>query len=67
MTQNIALKNGLIINGAGSPGYFGTVLIRDNKISILRGNQEYPKPDFEIDCKLIAALSPKITLSTNLS
>ena len=50
MTQNIALKNGLIINGAGSPGYFGTVLIRDNKISILRGNQEYPKPDFEIDC-----------------
>ena len=44
MTQNIALKNGLIINGAGSQGYFGTVLIRDNKISILRGNQEYQQP-----------------------
>ena len=50
MTRNIALKNGLIINGSGSPGYYGTILIKDNKISILRGNQKYSKPDFEIDC-----------------
>ena len=50
MTRNIALKNGLIISGSGSPGYYGTILIKDNKISILRGNQKYSKPDFEIDC-----------------
>ena len=50
MTKSIALKNGLIINGSGSPGYYGTILIKDNKISILRGNQKYSKPDFEIDC-----------------
>ena len=39
MTKSIALKNGLIINGSGSPGYYGTILIKDNKISLLLNDE----------------------------
>ena len=35
MNQTIALKDGLIINGTGSPGFYGSVLIKDNKISVI--------------------------------
>ena len=31
--KSILLKNGLIINGSGNPGFFGSVYIKDNKVS----------------------------------
>lgn len=49
MTDTIALKNGLIINGTGNPGFYGSVFIKDGKISVLR-NQSELKADIEIDC-----------------
>ena len=40
MNQTIALKDGLIINGTGSPGFYGSVLIKDNKISVIRQSSD---------------------------
>ena len=50
MNQTIALKDGLIINGTGSPGFYGSVLIKDNKISVIRQNSDSIQADVEIDC-----------------
>ena len=43
-------KNGLIINGLGNPGFYGSVLVKDNKISIIRNNSENIESDIVIDC-----------------
>jgi N-acyl-D-amino-acid deacylase len=50
MTQTIILKNGLIINGTGNPGFYGSVLIKDKKLSVIRQHSDYIKADIEIDC-----------------
>ena len=50
MNQTIALKDGLIINGTGSPGFYGSVLIKDNKISVIRQSSDSIQADVEIDC-----------------
>ena len=50
MNQTIALKDGLIINGTGSPGFYGSVLIKDNKISVIRQSSDSIEADIEIDC-----------------
>ena len=48
--KSILLKDGLIINGLGNPGFFGSIYIKDNKISVLRKNHHI-NADIEIDCK----------------
>ena len=35
---DILIKNGLVIDGTGNPGYFGAVGVQDNEIRILRGD-----------------------------
>ena len=43
-------KNGMIINGLGNPGFYGSVLVKDNKITIIRNNTDDIESDQEIDC-----------------
>ncbi|MCH7745161.1 MAG: D-aminoacylase, partial [Chloroflexi bacterium] len=35
---DLLIKNGLIIDGSGSPGYFGTVTVDNERIAIHRGD-----------------------------
>ena len=48
--NSILLKDGLIINGLGNPGFFGSIYIKNNKVSILRKNHNKIDADIEIDC-----------------
>ena len=34
---DLKIENGQIIDGSGSPGYFGTVLVEGEEVSIFRG------------------------------
>ena len=43
-------KNGLIINGLGNPGFYGSVLVKENKISIIRNSIDEVESDQVIDC-----------------
>ena len=43
-------KNGLIINGLGNPGFYGSVLVKGNKISIIRNSIDEVESDQVIDC-----------------
>ena len=56
MNQTIALKDGLIINGTGSPGFYGSVLIKDNKILVIRQSSDSIHADIEIDLAAIAGI-----------
>ena len=35
---NLLITNGLIIDGSGSPGFFASVLVQGDKVSVLRGD-----------------------------
>ena len=60
MDKTIALKDGLIINGTGNPGFYGSVLIKDNKISVIRQSSDSIQADVEI-----AVSYTHLTLPTN--
>jgi N-acyl-D-amino-acid deacylase len=46
---NLIIKNGLIIDGTGSPGYFGAVLVDGETVSIHRGDASGLEADRIID------------------
>ena len=35
---DLLIANGLIVDGTGSPGFFGSIGVRDNTVSVLRGD-----------------------------
>ena len=35
---DLLIENGMIVDGTGSPGFFGAVGVRDNTVSVLRGD-----------------------------
>ena len=35
---DLLIKNGLIIDGTGNPGFFGSVGIKDNTVTIVRSD-----------------------------
>ncbi len=51
MSQKILLKNGLIINGTGNPGFYGSVFVENNKLSVIRNNSDSIEADIIVDCK----------------
>ena len=46
---DLIIDNGLIIDGTGSPGYYGKIAIIDNKLSIIREHVEDLKSKSYID------------------
>ena len=46
---DLLIKNGLIIDGTGSPGFYGAVLVEDEKVTIQRGDIAHLEPARVID------------------
>ena len=46
---NLLITNGLIIDGSGSPGFFASVLVQGDKVSVLRGDVSHLEPERVID------------------
>ena len=46
---NLKIENGQIIDGSGSPGFFGTVLVEGEEVTILRGDSSHVDADRVID------------------
>ena len=46
---DLIINNGLIIDGSGSPGFFGSVLVEGNKVSIHRGDPSHLEAARTID------------------
>ena len=38
---DLLIKNGLVIDGSGSPGFFAAVIVNGDSVNILRGNTDY--------------------------
>jgi N-acyl-D-amino-acid deacylase len=46
---DILIKNGMIIDGTGNPGYYGAVGVQDNVVSIIRGSLDGVEASHTID------------------
>ena len=46
---NLLITNGLIIDGSGSPGFFASVLVEGDKVSVLRGDVSHLEAERVID------------------
>ena len=46
---DLLIKNGLVIDGSGSPGFYATVIVNGDSVNILRGNTESLEANRVID------------------
>ena len=46
---DLMIENGLIVDGTGNPGIFGTVGVKDNTVSILKGDTSSMQAGTRVD------------------
>ena len=47
--SELLIKNGLVIDGSGSPGFYAAVLVNENTVTVHRGDVSHLKADRTID------------------